>query len=491
MCRKGKRNSANTRLFEVNLYSEIKTLSETLISGTYTPSRSVCFFVTKPKLREVFAADFRDRVVHRLLFDILEPEFERSFIFDSYSNRTGKGTHAAVERLKGFLKKGTRNGKVPFYCLQLDIKGFFMEIHKDILFQIVCKKVKKPNLQVLCKTIIYHDPTQNFVYKGRIPPRETLPPHKTLFHKDKKRGIPIGNLTSQFFANIYLNEMDQFIKRGLSIKFYIRYVDDFLLLSDSKESLLDWKRQIIRFLETRLRLCLKDEFVEPFSVYDGIDFLGYFVKPGYTLVRKRVVRNMKIALKTCLPAKNQPKRKSRKSSEWECLTSPNRIEKWKKFQARLNSYLAHLNKANSYHLKEHLQKVLEPYFPFLEFKKGYIRLKPRRPDRFSYFRVQVNFFRKQFPKMVLIIQVGRLFELYGYQVETIANELKLKKYKRGNFHTWGFRIFKLNKVILVAKQFYLEGVLILQMDKPSEKVRIRLPIYSWKIVQGTQLRFHF
>ena len=216
-CRKGKRGFLNTRGFESNLFNELASLSELLTARTYAPSRSVLFYVEKPKLREVFAADFRDRVVHRLLVDLLEPHYEKAFISDSYACRKEKGTHAAVARLNRMIWSGSDQARGPFFFLQLDIKGFFMEIHKDVLLAILKKRVS-PDLFWLVQILVEHNPSENFVLRGSRPAAGVLPPHKTLFHSDSRRGIPIGNLTSQFFANVYLNELDQFIKRKLGVK---------------------------------------------------------------------------------------------------------------------------------------------------------------------------------------------------------------------------------------------------------------------------------
>ncbi|HMY32878.1 MAG TPA: reverse transcriptase/maturase family protein, partial [Leptospiraceae bacterium] len=270
-CRKGKRGKIHTRGFEIELYQRLNELSLSLQKQSYKPSRSVCFYVSKPKLREIFAADFGDRVVHRLLIDLIEPYYEKKFITDSFACRKEKGTHRAVLRLKEFIRIGTNHSKKPLYYLQLDIKGFFMEIDKRILCSIIEPEIDQ-TLQWLCKTIICHNPTKKFIYRGKVVKKGILPPHKTLFHEDENKGIPIGNLTSQFFANVYLNELDQFIKRGLGIKYYIRYVDDFLILHENPEKLMHWKEKIIQYLYQKLKLTLKDD-VMPLSVYKGIDFL--------------------------------------------------------------------------------------------------------------------------------------------------------------------------------------------------------------------------
>lgn len=292
-CRKSKRNSVNAIKFEVHLLDNLWEIYESVNSFNYKPKRYVYFFTSSPKLREVFASDFRDRVVHHLLVRDLEPIFEPLFIYDSYSCRKKKGTHLAISRLKRFVQ----NQEYAYY-LQLDIKSFFLNIHKNILFEEIRKstslraKEKLQRVLYLSNKIIFDDPTENYRFKGNKEQLKNFPKHKTLFHADKNRGLAIGNLTSQFFANIYLNGFDNFVKRRLKVKYYLRYVDDMVLLGRSKEELKKWKVEIETYLKEVLKLELRDlSFLK--STKDGIDFLGYVVKPSHTLVRQRVVNNFK------------------------------------------------------------------------------------------------------------------------------------------------------------------------------------------------------
>ncbi|MCI4625330.1 MAG: hypothetical protein L3V56_05140, partial [Candidatus Magnetoovum sp. WYHC-5] len=219
-CRKNKRNTMNVLKFEINAEENIFTLSEQLFMGTYMPSRSVCFIVEKPKMREIIAADFRDRIVHHVLVERLERIFEPIFIHDSYACRKGKGVHKALERVKEFIIKGSRNGNDKLFFLHLDIKNFFMTMDKEVLYRILQKKVKDKNALWLAKIIIFHNPAENCIIKGKKYLIKTLPPHKSLFNAKPKTGVPVGNLTSQFFANVYLNELDQYVKHALKCKYY-------------------------------------------------------------------------------------------------------------------------------------------------------------------------------------------------------------------------------------------------------------------------------
>lgn len=329
-CRRRKRNTINALRFEASLLDNLADLSSSLQDGSYRPSRSVCFVAKQPKLREIFAADFRDRVVHHLLVPQIEKIFEPKFIHDSYACRNGKGTHAAVERLKAFMNRITKGGRVVAWFMQLDIRSFFMSIDREILLGILEKNMRKSfehppsipplkggkcletpsplegegwgeggfadTLLRLAETIVRQDCTKDFVYKGDPSLLKGIPPHKSLFTIPAGKGLPIGNLTSQFFGNVYLNELDQFVKHTLKVRHYLRYVDDFIFLAQSSERLLEMKEKIGEFLEKRLALELKRE-VTLKRVSEGANFLGYIVRSDYVLVRNRVIGNLKARLR--------------------------------------------------------------------------------------------------------------------------------------------------------------------------------------------------
>ena len=292
-CRKNKRNTLNQLAFEINCEQNLLRLEEDLNDRTYFPARSICFVVDRPKLREIFAADFRDRVAHHVLVDYLEPIVEPKLIYDSYACRKNKGTHGAVKRLEGFTRSVTENNSKRAYCLQLDIRSFFVSINKDILFDMVRKYTKDPGMIWLAKTIIYNDCTKNCkMTKGKTLIKY-IPEHKTLFKQVKNKGLPIGNLTSQFFANMYLNELDQFVKHTLRCRYYLRYSDDALILYREKDQLIKWKKEVILFLKDILDLTLNSTKTIIYPVSNGIDYLGYIVRPFYILVRRRVINNLK------------------------------------------------------------------------------------------------------------------------------------------------------------------------------------------------------
>ena len=335
-CRRNKRNTINALKFEINAEENILKLENELKSKIYRPSRSILFAARSPKLREIFAADFRDRVVHHILVDYLERIWDRIFIDDSYACRKGKGTHAAVMRLQSFLRKVSRNGRARAYYLQLDIRDFFTSIDKTILFNALQKKIRDKEALWLTEKIIFWDCTRSFILRDREGVLKNIPPHKSIFGNDNKRGLPIGNLTSQFFANVYLNELDQFVKHSLKAKYYIRYVDDFVLLSDNKGTLIKWRQDIETFLAEKLLLRLhpKRRKLQPIS--NGIDFLGYITRRDYILVRRRVINNLKSRLR-----------------RFACMAQ-NPANSMNALRGCLQSYLAHFKWADSYNLVKSL-----------------------------------------------------------------------------------------------------------------------------------------
>ena len=332
-CRKNKRNTINALKFEINAEENISRLERELKNKSYHPSRSILFATRKPKLREIFAADFRDRVIHHILVDCLERTWEKIFIYDSYACRKDKGTHKAVMRMQSFLRKVSQNGKRRAYYLQLDIKDFFVSIDKKVLFKLIKKKITNEDVLWLVGKNIFWDCTKSFILRDERALMQKIPHNKSLFGKNNIRGLPVGNLTSQFFANVYLNELDQFVKHTLKAKFYIRYVDDFILLSRDRRELIKWREIIKAFLKTELNLKLHPTRIRLQPISNGIDFLGYVTRRNYILVRRRVINNMKIRLRHFERTKHKTK------------------EALRDF---LQSYLGHFKWANSYNLVKRL-----------------------------------------------------------------------------------------------------------------------------------------
>ena len=361
-CRKNKRYTFNAAKFEINFEKELLKLEQELKSYTYQPGGYICFAITDPKLREVWATDFRDRVVHHLLISYLEPIWERKFIFHSYACRKEKGAHKAIRYLKRDMRTASANFTKPIYYLKIDIQSFFPSIDKNILYSLIKKHTRNPEILWLCRKIIFQNPTDNYVIKGDRNLLFSVPKHKSLFYGPKNKGLPIGNLTSQFFANLYLGELDQFVKHQLKCRSYFRYMDDFVILHSSKAQLLDWRDEISSFAQSYLQLRLHPtkQILQPIN--NGINWLGYIIKPDYLLSRRRVVGNLKQKLYYF-------------NLQLQAFPTPEFIQE---VQACVNSYYGHFKHANCFNLRKNL------YFKHFKELKNF--LKPANKD-FSHFLI--------------------------------------------------------------------------------------------------------
>ncbi|KKQ06962.1 MAG: Retron-type reverse transcriptase [Candidatus Moranbacteria bacterium GW2011_GWE2_36_40] len=301
-CRENKRKTINALDFELDFENKLRVLLRELKNKTYVPGRSICFAVDKPKIREIFAADFRDRIVHHLLVNEIVQYASHRFVFDSYACLKGKGTLKAVKRLQFFVKNKKNNQqRNREWYLKMDISSFFTSIDKNILFDIFSKFIAKLQRQNQWKTemlwlgklLIFHRCQENFVTKGDLELLASVPVHKSMFGQALNKGLPIGNYTSQFFANLYMNELDQFIKRKLKIKKYLRYVDDFVVIDEDVEKLRQLPKIVNEFLQTNLKLKLNEKKTKMQPTERGLDFLGYFIKPTHCLVKNDVVGRLK------------------------------------------------------------------------------------------------------------------------------------------------------------------------------------------------------
>ncbi len=265
---KAKRYKAPVAAFEYDLEKHLLDIEYALKDESYQPGGYHSFIIQKPKRRLINAAPFCDRVVHHALMNIIEPLFERQFIFDSYANRIGKGTHKALDRTTYYLRRNK-------YVMHLDIRQFFPAIDHEILLSILSRTVKDKKVMNLVMKIISNGAgAQTSVYD------QVFFSGDTLFSANRPRGLPIGNLTSQNWANVYLNELDQYVKRELKCCAYLRYVDDFLLFANDKKKLRVWRREIISFLG-KLRLTIHENKAHSRPCHTGVSFLGFQVFPKY------------------------------------------------------------------------------------------------------------------------------------------------------------------------------------------------------------------
>jgi retron-type reverse transcriptase len=286
-CRCTKRNSRSALAFEQHLEGNLRDLHDELKAGTYRPAPSVCFVITRPKPREVWAADFRDRIVHHLLYNRIAPRFERAFIADSCACIQGRGTLYAARRLESKIRSATENWARPAFYLKCDIANFFVAIDKRILRELLARKIHEPWWLALTELILFHDPRTDVLLHSHASRLALIPPHKSLFNQPEHLGLPIGNLSSQFFANVYMNELDQFVKHRLQARHYIRYVDDFVLLHESAQWLNAVRVEIEAFLPERLRLQLNPAKTVIQPIARGVDFVGQVVKPWRRITRRR------------------------------------------------------------------------------------------------------------------------------------------------------------------------------------------------------------
>ncbi len=266
--------SEDVQVFAFNLEANIFNLHQELLEKRWQPDPYQAFYIRDPKLRHIHKASVRDRVLYHAVFRVLYPIFDPLFIHDSYSCRRGKGTHAGVQQLERYLHKASENYTQPYYALKCDVKKFFDSIPHTTLLTLIQKRVDDVETIALIRQIVFS------------------------FQKTPGRGLPLGNVTSQLFANIYLNELDQFVKHRLKISYYLRYCDDFIILDSVPSNLIALIPIIRSFLFGYLQLTLHPKKLILRKVSTGIDFLGYVVLPHYRVVRtstrKRIFRKLSI-----------------------------------------------------------------------------------------------------------------------------------------------------------------------------------------------------
>ena len=276
--KKNKNKKLDVLRFEINLEQNIFQLHYNLKNQTYQHGEYQSFYINDPVQRHIHKAVVRDRVLHHAIYKIIMPIFEPTFISNSFSCRPGKGTHKGVSTVESMLCKESCNYTITCFALKGDIKKFFGSVKHKILLKIINKKIKDEKTMWLIKEVIGSFSTKNIDLLNLY-------------------GLPIGNLTSQLFANIYMNEFDQFIKHKLIVKQYVRYTDDFIIISKNKDYLTNLIKLIQEFLKTNLALKLHPKKISIKKISQGVDFLGYILFPYHRLLRtktkKRIFKKMK------------------------------------------------------------------------------------------------------------------------------------------------------------------------------------------------------
>jgi hypothetical protein len=266
---KGKRNKPDVQEFQFYLMDNILSLHNDLINQTYKHGKYQEFKINDPKPRIIHKASVRDRLLHHAVYRILYPFFDKTFIVDSYSCRNNKGTHKAIKRFEQFARIVSKNNTKPCYVLKCDIKKFFASIDQNILINILskCIRLSRDNQREI----------------------ELL---KEIIFSFKPNGLPLGNLTSQLFANVYLNEFDQFVKHKLKLKYYIRYADDFVIFSENKMYLEKLIPEMQEFLQIKLKLTLHPNKIYIKTVYSGVDYLGWINFKDHRILRTKTKNRM-------------------------------------------------------------------------------------------------------------------------------------------------------------------------------------------------------
>ena len=313
--RSDKQQKPDVMKFERHLEENIFDLHHLLRKKQYEHGAYQAFYIHDPKQRLIHKATIQDRVLHHAIFKVLNPVFEPTFIAHSFSCRIGKGTHKGVAALATMLRKISKNNTKPCFALKCDVRKFFATVDQDILFSILQKRIQDEDMLKLLHKIVY-----SFNRTGA--------PHK---------GIPIGNLTSQLFANIYMNELDQFVKHQLRVKHYVRYTDDFVIVADNTQYLQGLLPKIQEFLRDVLLLELHPNKISIRKFSQGIDFLGYVVLPNYSVLRTKTKRRIL----------------SKLDNNIQGLKNGAVSEGY--FHQSLQSYLGVLSHANSYNVEQNIK----------------------------------------------------------------------------------------------------------------------------------------
>jgi hypothetical protein len=350
--RKNKRNKLSQISFEFDCESKIIALRDAIVAREYEPLPSIAFVNHKPAMREVFAAAFQDRIVHHFIFRHINHIFEKEFIEDSYSCRKGKGTLYGIERVASFIKSCSKDYTQECYILKLDLKGYFYNIDKKLLYKMIREvlykhkvllKIDLDTILYLIEKTIFTDVLKNIQKIGTPQEWAALPKSKSLFFAKEGKGLPIGNLTSQLFSNIYMNGFDHFIKDELKIEYYGRYVDDFVIVHRDKEFLKSVMKSSKVWLDTNLGMTLhpKKIYLQPYQ--RGVQFLGGYIKPQVNYISKRTKTNFYALIKKI---------------NREFMQNVDNMSYYKEIRAKINSYLGTMRHFSSFKLRKKILSTL-------------------------------------------------------------------------------------------------------------------------------------
>lgn len=345
LCRKHKRGTLNAKSYEVDYEANLVRLHRAIMDRTYYPTRSIAFVVSKPKYREVFAADFSDRVVHHYIAMRLEPLMEEVFTDRTFNCRKGKGTLYGVNMLKSDIFACSEGYTKDCWVAKADISGFFMSIDRQLLGEMVDRFIvenyheeDKEEVRWLCDIVIHHEPQNNCIKQSSEEMWKHIAKNKSLFTVEKGRGLPIGNLSSQLFANFFMSVFDWYVINKLGFPFYGRYVDDFYIVDKDKNKILEAMPKIREFLKVHNHLQLHPNKFYIQHYKKGIAFTGGIMKPGRAYVSNRTVTNFMYAVKRLSEAKN--------------------VKKIMRQVQSVNSYLGLMQHYNSYAIRRKVLKRL-------------------------------------------------------------------------------------------------------------------------------------
>jgi hypothetical protein len=369
--RKNKRNTHNQLAFELNQETNLHVLAKSIFDRKYTPKPCIAFIIHKPVMREIFAADFSDRVIHHFIYRCIYKDIDQRLIYDTYSCREGKGTLLGINRAKKMMRSCSEAHTKNTYYLKLDIEAYFMNMDHDLLYNkaiAMLPSYKKSFLGISRETLIYliqqtifNNVANNCRIKGSKTDWKGLPPSKSLFNYPANTGLPIGNLTSQVFGNVYLNDFDHYVKKELKIKHYGRYVDDMLFFHNDKKYLEDIIPKLTHLLHSDFKLNIHPNKIVLKAVEEGIPFLGQLIKPYRSYTGNRTKNNFYQRIQQI-----NKKMQEVVHFSWKELCDIRSI---------LNSYLGYMQHANSFQLRKiMMSRLIKRFYDFFFVQKDFKRV---------------------------------------------------------------------------------------------------------------------